>query len=344
MPWPSTATARSRSGPARSRASRPATIRVLVATDVAARGLDIEDLPVVVNFELPWNPQDYIHRIGRTGRAGAIGRGHQPRVHRRGRPAARRPADAQAGHPVDGRGRLRPRSRRRAAAARDAQRPRPGQPRAPRASQAGPPAGRAPAAAARAGSGARPTSVAARGAGVVGPGVGSRGRPPGGTGPASVGHRGAREEEAQHDVGLDPLDGVAVDQRVLADRRPAAPRPTRPQSDVAQQHELARSAGSGPAPGRSPAASACSPSTTYGPTSRRMACQLAWTGMAESSSATATRTSSMGIVRSPAGSVGQRVERSPARRRSGRSSPVVSRISRTWPGRATTPLAIPPAV
>ena len=46
---------------------------MLVATDVAARGLDIEDLPVVVNFELPWNPQDYIHRIGRTGRAGATG-------------------------------------------------------------------------------------------------------------------------------------------------------------------------------------------------------------------------------------------------------------------------------
>ena len=48
-------------------------MRVLVATDVAARGLDIEDLPVVVNFELPWNPQAYIHRIGRTGRAGATG-------------------------------------------------------------------------------------------------------------------------------------------------------------------------------------------------------------------------------------------------------------------------------
>ena len=48
-------------------------IRVLVATDVAARGLDIEDLPHVVNFELPWQAQDYIHRIGRTGRAGATG-------------------------------------------------------------------------------------------------------------------------------------------------------------------------------------------------------------------------------------------------------------------------------
>jgi ATP-dependent RNA helicase RhlE len=48
-------------------------IRVLVATDVAARGLDIEDLPHVVNFELPWQPHDYVHRIGRTGRAGASG-------------------------------------------------------------------------------------------------------------------------------------------------------------------------------------------------------------------------------------------------------------------------------
>ena len=48
-------------------------VRVLVATDVAARGLDIEDLPHVVNFELPWNPEDYVHRIGRTGRAGATG-------------------------------------------------------------------------------------------------------------------------------------------------------------------------------------------------------------------------------------------------------------------------------
>jgi ATP-dependent RNA helicase RhlE len=48
-------------------------VRVLVATDVAARGLDIEDLPYVVNFELPGAPEDYVHRIGRTGRAGASG-------------------------------------------------------------------------------------------------------------------------------------------------------------------------------------------------------------------------------------------------------------------------------
>jgi ATP-dependent RNA helicase RhlE len=48
-------------------------VKVLVATDVASRGLDIEELPHVVNFELPFDPQDYIHRIGRTGRAGASG-------------------------------------------------------------------------------------------------------------------------------------------------------------------------------------------------------------------------------------------------------------------------------
>lgn len=48
-------------------------IRVLVATDVAARGLDIENLPHVVNFDLPTVPEDYVHRIGRTGRAGQNG-------------------------------------------------------------------------------------------------------------------------------------------------------------------------------------------------------------------------------------------------------------------------------
>jgi ATP-dependent RNA helicase RhlE len=65
-----------RSQPERTRALegfKTGEIRVLVATDVAARGLDIEELPHVVNFELPWNPQDYIHRIGRTARAGLSG-------------------------------------------------------------------------------------------------------------------------------------------------------------------------------------------------------------------------------------------------------------------------------
>ncbi len=46
---------------------------VLVATDIAARGLDIEELPHVVNYELPNVPEDYVHRIGRTGRAGCVG-------------------------------------------------------------------------------------------------------------------------------------------------------------------------------------------------------------------------------------------------------------------------------
>ena len=49
-------------------------VRVLVATDVASRGLDIDQLPHVVNFELPNVPEDYVHRIGRTGRAGNVGR------------------------------------------------------------------------------------------------------------------------------------------------------------------------------------------------------------------------------------------------------------------------------
>jgi ATP-dependent RNA helicase RhlE len=48
-------------------------VRVLVATDIAARGLDINQLPHVVNFELPNVPEDYVHRIGRTGRAGNEG-------------------------------------------------------------------------------------------------------------------------------------------------------------------------------------------------------------------------------------------------------------------------------
>jgi superfamily II DNA/RNA helicase len=48
-------------------------VDLLVATDVAARGLDIKDVPAVFNFDVPFNPEDYIHRIGRTGRAGADG-------------------------------------------------------------------------------------------------------------------------------------------------------------------------------------------------------------------------------------------------------------------------------
>jgi len=48
-------------------------LRILVATDLMARGIDISDLPFVINYELPRSPKDYIHRIGRTGRAGSTG-------------------------------------------------------------------------------------------------------------------------------------------------------------------------------------------------------------------------------------------------------------------------------
>lgn len=48
--------------------------RVLVATDIAARGIDVKDIELVLNYDLPDSPEDYVHRIGRTGRAGATGR------------------------------------------------------------------------------------------------------------------------------------------------------------------------------------------------------------------------------------------------------------------------------
>jgi ATP-dependent RNA helicase RhlE len=65
-----------KSQPARTRALaefKSGSLQVLVATDIAARGIDISELPHVVNFELPNVPEDYVHRIGRTGRAGAQG-------------------------------------------------------------------------------------------------------------------------------------------------------------------------------------------------------------------------------------------------------------------------------
>ena len=49
------------------------TLQVLVATDIASRGIDIDQLPFVVNYELPNIPESYVHRIGRTGRAGNVG-------------------------------------------------------------------------------------------------------------------------------------------------------------------------------------------------------------------------------------------------------------------------------
>ncbi|MBT7879386.1 MAG: ATP-dependent helicase, partial [Gammaproteobacteria bacterium] len=48
-------------------------VEILVATDIASRGIDISELPMVINFDLPHVPEDYVHRIGRTGRAGTTG-------------------------------------------------------------------------------------------------------------------------------------------------------------------------------------------------------------------------------------------------------------------------------
>ena len=79
-------------GPARARArraSRPARSRVLVATDIAARGIDIDGVSHVVKFELPDVPEAYVHRIGRTARAGAEGAAISFCDDERARPVAR---------------------------------------------------------------------------------------------------------------------------------------------------------------------------------------------------------------------------------------------------------------
>ncbi len=101
-------------------------VKVLVATDIAARGLDIEELPHVVNFDLSHIPEDYVHRIGRTGRAGSSGEAVslvcgedrpllaaiERLINRKidvrsfdGFDAARRPADAEEARPSAPRGR-----------------------------------------------------------------------------------------------------------------------------------------------------------------------------------------------------------------------------------------------
>ena len=55
-------------------AFRRGSVKALVATDVAGRGIHIDDIRLVVNYTLPYEPEDYVHRIGRTGRAGALGK------------------------------------------------------------------------------------------------------------------------------------------------------------------------------------------------------------------------------------------------------------------------------
>ena len=110
---------------------KDASLQVLVATDIAARGIDIDQLPHVVNYDLPNVPHDYVHRIGRTGRAGATGEADLARLRRRARIPARHRKAHQADAAANRRRRVRARSPRasrsrscsgRAAASREAMR------------------------------------------------------------------------------------------------------------------------------------------------------------------------------------------------------------------------------
>jgi superfamily II DNA/RNA helicase len=112
-------------------------LAALVATDIAARGLDIDSLPRVVNFELPNVPEDYIHRIGRTGRAGASGEALEPGQQRRAHPVARHRAPAEARDPDLGPARLRAAAQPLGAAPPPAARRRTSRPRRARAVAAG---------------------------------------------------------------------------------------------------------------------------------------------------------------------------------------------------------------
>ena len=82
-PRRSTATSRRTSASACSTAFRAGKVRTLVATDIAARGIDVDGISHVVNYDLPNIPESYVHRIGRTARAGADG--HRDLVLRRAR-------------------------------------------------------------------------------------------------------------------------------------------------------------------------------------------------------------------------------------------------------------------
>ena len=91
--------------PARSSASSPATCACLVATDIAARGIDVDGISHVINYDFPPQPEDYVHRIGRTGRAQAIGDAISFVTHDdHGRPAQARAVPRPRHHAEEARG------------------------------------------------------------------------------------------------------------------------------------------------------------------------------------------------------------------------------------------------
>ena len=102
MPWRCTATWTSRRAPPRWIRSATAKSKLLIASDVAARGLDIPDVSHVFNFDVPHHADDYVHRIGRTGRAGKTGTAYHHR--RPGRRQGRR-RDREADRPEHSLGR-----------------------------------------------------------------------------------------------------------------------------------------------------------------------------------------------------------------------------------------------
>ena len=294
MRWPST---RDRSQPERTTALegfKTGDIRVLVATDVAARGLDIEDLPVVVNFELPWNPQDYIHRIGRTGRAGR-------RPARRSRSCASTRSTCCAASSGCSSGPSRGRSRTGSSPTGTPRRARSGCARVTPGPRREHHAHRKPVRRRRVGVGAAAAEAQARRPQACR--VGTR-RPS--TAPG--------KKKPEHEVGDRPLDDVAIDERVrqsigrAALGRPAAPGAT--SREHARTRPLGRvraRPGSKPGQGRQLAVDG----VRARPRADR--CQAAWTGMTGRRRRRRAGCRRSAIVDSPVGADGRSVDRLPGR-------------------------------
>ncbi len=214
-------------------------VAVLVATDIAARGLDIDALPHVVNYEMPMVPEDYVHRIGRTGRAGVTGRSDLARLCRRSAPPASDRTPPPAGHPGRGRGWASSRTARSApepirlrSTEHRALASRPGRPRRARASH-----GRA----------ARPPGVQ----------------------PATVSRQPAAVPR-QPAGAATPLR--VAPQRPAAQRRPAAPRP---RASAGQRRPGTRAPSVPGSPRRPPRPPAARPRSPAAPTALAASCRSA---------------------------------------------------------------------